>query len=415
MRLRMNTNDTILSIIHVCFYITVLSNLMIYITLPLNIILLATLASRCYILCNLITFLAAVILCTKKYMPYRTNQILIIIFMLLFSTISFVLSNGVTFFQYLTKILSYLAVPFYFLSIDYIIPKKKITDFVYLVNFLISIVFTFLSFSSYSYKGYAHYLGTKNAWLTLGFSNPNQTAMYLMLNFIVLFCTYFYYKKKLLRVTAFLFLIYIGKLLYNTSSRTCIITVIIIIAIILLKRKNQVSDLGIIAFLLIPTVFMILYPVLYKNGLFLQREILGKTDYGTRSIFYEQALNALKSNWLFGNYGKFRLANLHNGTLSVLSSLGIAGFISFYACYFRAHFQIKTYGPKSKSSFIAWIGLLAVFLHTCAESALITGGAMYAGSISVLIYLAKSDDKEVVVSESNIPVQLPDTASNTVQ
>lgn len=384
-------NEIPYNIFQFCFYVTILSNLVIYIAMPLNIVILETFASRCFILCNLVSIFFVINSSIKQYMPYKTSQINTIILMICFSTISFLLSSSGGIYNYIIRLLCYLALPFYFIYIDYLKPNRKMMNFIFTMNFLISLIFTLLSVSKYNYAGYEHFLGTKSAWLTLGYDNPNQTAMYLLITLIILYCTLYFYKKKWVQNLIFIDIIYMFVLLLKTSSRTCIIIAVLLTVIIIFRKKYSVSPSLMIAVLLLPIVFMLIYPYLCENGWIYVFKFGGKTDYFSRSYIYSTTLSAVKTHFIFGDFASYQLANSHNGTLSVYASFGVIGLIFFYIYYFRAYFNIVSNGIKSKAAFISFIGLLAVFVHACTEGAFLIGGSMYAGSLSALIFLTKLD------------------------
>lgn len=388
-------NTLKLKVFRICFYLTLISNLVIYIAQPLDISILNTLASRSFMLCNLVSFIFVINLSLRHYVPYKTHQIVIIVFMICFSFISYLFDSNCGLYDYIIRLWCYLALPFYFLYIDYLKPNKSMINFAFIVTFLVSINFILLSLSKYKYAGYEAFIGTHSAWLTLGYENPNQTAMYLLITIIILYCALSYYRNKLARILILSDIIYMAVLLFKTSSRTSIVIGVIVTVIILFKKKYYISKYIVIGILLLPAIFMFLYPYLYKNGWIFLFQFGGKTDYSSRSIIFLNVLLSLKNKFLFGAFGTYQLKNIHNGTLSVFSSLGLVGLVLFYIYYFRAYFNIFKNSIKSKTALISLIGLLAVFIHACTESAFIVGGSMYAGTLNVLIFLVKLDWKEV--------------------
>lgn len=382
-------------VFRVCFYLTIISNLIIYIAQPLDLLVLETLASRCYMLSNLVAFLLAINHSMKKQIPYKTKQIITIVLMICFSLVSFLLSSNSGMYNYVIRLLCYLALPFYFLYIDYLTPDKITLNFVFIINFITSIVFTLLSFSKYKYAGYESFLGTDGAWLTLGYNNPNQTAMYLIITLILLLCSLIYFRRKIIKLLILLDILYMCWLLLETSSRTCICIGILILAAFILKKKLNTSVIIVIGVLLLPMLFMIFYPSMYENGWIHLFEFRGKADYSARSYIFQSILTSVQKQFVFGNFSTYQLQNLHNGILSVYASFGIVGSVLFYIYYLRAYIHILTHGIKSRIAYISFLGLLAIFIHACAESAFIVGGSMFAGSLSILIFLVKLDEKEV--------------------
>ncbi len=371
-----------------------ISNLIIYIAQPYDLNLFVSLASRSYMLCSVAAFSYTVINCFRQYVPYKTMQILTIVFMVGFALVSHLLSDSGGTYLFIIRLLCYLALPIYFLYLDYLKPDKWMLHFIFILNFLASVVFGLLSFSSLSYAGYENYIGTSSAWMTLGYENPNQTAMYLLINQVVLLCAFYYYSKKPIRLILLADALFMGWLILKTSSRTCIGISALILAVCIFRRKYRIKKYVVAGILILPLLFFIIYPYLFDNTLFVGVVIGGKTDYSARGEFFKTAITAVGDRFLFGDFGRFQLQNLHNGPLSIYASVGVIGLAFFYVYYYRAYYRMLYYGFQCKAAFLAAVGLLSVFLHACTESGFITGGAMYAGSLSALILLTKMEGCE---------------------
>lgn len=384
-----------LMIIKVCFYVSIISNLILYIAQPLHIVILETLASRSFMLSNIVALFFVFSHCLKSYIPYKTQLMISILFMLAYSFLSFLISNSCGFYIYLVRIICYLALPIYLIYVDYLRPDKRMINTIYIINILTSLVFIALSFSKYRYAGYEIYMGTDKAWLTLGYFNPNQTAMYLIVNIIVLLSALSYYKKRIFKGLLLMDILYLCLLLLDTSSRTSIGIGIIILMATIFNHKKRISKLMVLTTLAIPLVFLLLYPWAYENGLIYLLEFGGKMDFSSRSVIFTNILKSVKDQFLFGNFSAYQLQNLHNGVLSVYSSLGLVGLFFFYNFYIRAYLHLQESSIQSRTAYIAMIGLLSIFIHSCTESAFLVGGSVYAGSLSVLILLAKLDSKDV--------------------
>lgn len=378
----------------VCFYLTMVSNLIIYIAQPFDLTVLIALASRCYMLCSFGALCYTVFNSFRRYVPYKSIQILTIIFMVSFALVSYLLSNSSGMYQWIVRLLCYLALPVYLLYLDYLKPDKWTLHFIFLLSVIASLFFAALSFSSLRYAGYENYVGTSGAWMTLGYENPNQTAMYLLVTQIILLGAFYYYSKKSIRFLLFADVMYMGWLIIQTSSRTCIMISVLILVIGVLRKKFNIQKYIVTAILILPLLFFVLYPYLFGSGPVNSLEIVGKTDYSARGEIFRSAFTSVSNRFLLGDFSKYQLENLHNGPLSVYASLGLIGLIIFYIYYLRAYYRILSYGFQCQTAFIAFLGLLSVFIHSCTESSFLTGGAMYAGSLSVLILLTRTEGRE---------------------
>jgi hypothetical protein len=375
-------------IFKLCFCLTLVSNLVMYLVQPLDITLLNALASRCFMLTNLAAFFVVFLLHLRHYDAYRTGQLILIILMVCFSFVSYVLSDGVGLYSYIIHIWCYMALPFYFLYLDYLTPDRRLLHFIYLLSILSSLVFIGLSFSSYSYMGYEDYEGGAGACLTLGYDNPNQTAMYLVITLIILYSAIFYYRSVWMKAILLADCSYLVFLLTKTNSRICIFIGLLLTVQILLRRRSNAARLTVIGYMLLPVVFLLVYASFYNEiNVFLNDTYRITQD--TRGIMFETILSSMKDNFIFGDFSSYQLPNAHNGVLSIYASLGIVGLLLYYLYMLRAYFHIISGGLNHKVAYTAFLGLLAVFIHACVESSFLTAGSMYAGSLSALICLAR--------------------------
>ena len=82
---------------------------------------------------------------------------------------------------------------------------------------------------------------------------------------------------------------------------------------------------------------------------------------------------------------------MHNGPLTILAGSGIIGYLIHFVFYSRT---ICKYADQADSQMqnIALIAILGVFIHSCAEAALIVGGAHYSIIIATYFWILKGDN-----------------------
>jgi hypothetical protein len=265
--------------------------------------------------------------------------------------------------------------------LDYIKIDRKLINYIFIINFIISLWFVYLSLSEYAYKGHPTYL-------TLGYSNPNQTAMFLLFNIITLIAANNFYKNKIIKTLIFIITIYLSYLIYLTDSRICFIVLIIIFVFNFRKKKFKIPKLAVFIITLTPILFMIVYTKLFTSNILLNFEFLGKAFYSGREHILLDVLEDIKNNMILGKLGLYQFENVHNGVLSIIVSLGLLGLILYYLYMLRVLFRVAQ-KLNNKTAYIAFCGILMVFVQSSAESALMVSGSVYAAAVSILYLLTR--------------------------
>ena len=266
-------------------------------------------------------------------------------------------------------------------SLDY---TPKMTRFLYRINMIISVVFIYLSFTSYAYD--SEIIGSLN----LGYSNPNVAAIYILLNLAVLI-TYFDKNEKLfVKLIIFASGAYLFYLLYLTDSRMCFISALVILVYRFFTPKWQIPKWTILPMQLIPLVFMFWYVYLYQQNGGVTTDFMGKDFFSGRESHFVLMFEFLQENLLLGDFGVHYFKNAHNGPLAVLLNTGIVGY-SFYTLFvtrtlYKYHGDIKTYRQK-----IALVVIYAIFIHGSAEAPMFIGGAMYSILVATIYWILKGD------------------------
>ena len=264
--------------------------------------------------------------------------------------------------------------------------QDKIT-FVFRANLIIALIFSVLSFTSLAYT---HKIEDS---LNLGFSNPNETAIYLLMNFSLLLLYTFYVKKSLNKILVYILCAYLFLLIYRTSCRTGVVAAIAVAAYTLIAPKWKIPKILIFAAMLLPFFVLFVYTELYIGGHFHDLTILGKPFYSGREEYFAEMLEALKGYWLVGDVGKNPFNNMHNGPLAILSACGVIG----YLLYLRfAGKTIRHYyrGAVSHSQTVALVVIFSVFFHSSSEAALVVGGSSYSIVLATFYWLLKGGDAE---------------------
>ena len=305
-----------------------------------------------------------------------------IIFSLMFS----VLTAGGSITANITAIVNFFALPIMLLyAAIYHIPERA-KKIILVMNVLLSWVFIDLYFSGYR-NAYTNYYGTTNIGaLTLGFSNPNQTAMFLFACAVVLGVSVFYFKSMIIRLGVTLDLVFICKMLFDTESRTAFLAILVFSALVALSFKRRLTNKWILYAMVAPAVYAAC--ALFLRAYFGDVTFLGESIFTGRERIYDRYLTNLNLiNFMMGDFGKFRFDNLHNGYISIVATAGIFSLINFIIFLRRGLERNLVRLGQTRYSKVAFIGFLATIIYSSSEAAFFVGGSTYAYMIFVVYLL----------------------------
>lgn len=311
-----------------------------------------------------------------------TKEMVCIILLTGVILISLMLNEGeISFDAHIMGILGFLEMPLAIMLMDRVNYNAENTRFVLYVNVLIAVIFSALSVSGYAYSGILDSL-------YLGYSNPNTTAIYLLLNQAILILFLPMVKKIPLKCFIIALCLYEEYLIYLTDSRTCLFVSIVIVVYYLFGKNIKFPKWLIGVSILFPIVFLILYSNMYANGRYMDLQILGKDFYSGREVYFLEQLALLSENYAFGDIRQYYFMNMHNGPLAIMASCGIIGYVLWFLFYF---WTIRRYydGAKNQLQFIALAVILGVFIHSSSEAALIVGGAHYSIIVATFYWILK--------------------------
>ncbi len=256
------------------------------------------------------------------------------------------------------------------------------------VALLASVVLSVYSFFPFAY----YYRGTTITciYLTLNFDNSNFTGIVLFLLFTVLWIERIRVKGRVRLFFYYGIMGYLAYLVVRSNSRTCLGAIILIVVYSLFFARRKIPTFVLLVTELIPFVFVPIYStmsILGENSIM----IMGKRLFSGRQDIYERYLSWMVTmpQILFGNMKKIFFLNTGNGPLAIFCATGVVGCLVFYLLYITQILKLNRNSntPTSNSAIIA---LLAIALHTCAESSMVLGGIAALYFHFTLFCLAKS-------------------------
>lgn len=292
-------------------------------------------------------------------------------------------SGTITFDTQIMGILGFIEMPIAIMLMDCVDYNEENARFILYINILIAIVFSLLSMTKYAYSGILDSL-------YLGYSNPNATAIYLLLNQAVLIMFLPMLGKVTLKILVIGLCVYEEYLIYLTDSRTCLIVSIAIVIYYLFGKKIKIPKWIIIAAMLFPLIFILIYTNMYASGKYVDLQILGKELYSGREVYFLSQMDILSWKNILGEVRQHYFTNMHNGPLAIIASCGFLGYILWFLFYFLT---IQRYhnAARSQLQFIALATILGVFIHSCSEAALIVGGAHYSIIVATFFGVLKGN------------------------
>lgn len=214
--------------------------------------------------------------------------------------------------------------------------------------------------------------------LTLNFSNPNLTAMWILQSVLYAALSVFIIKSKLLKIIAAVSIPINVFLINETGARNCMIALVLFAALcawITIKKSKKFSKSLIFIINIVPIAFVPIYLTYIKSIQergwfdFLVKEGKSLTS---RLVVWQDQLEKIHGLWLTGNYAQAS-GNAHNAHLVLLSSYGILILILVIYFFYKVCINFND-ESKSRKNLFALAAFFAVIFMGLGEGALFSGG-----------------------------------------
>lgn len=317
-------------------------------------------------------------------------MLLIIILSFINVIISTVLNQKIITFDYLSSYFIFIATILFFRLAENIKIGKKTCTIIFLFQFLICFIYIY----THTFKPQALSEYSSNA-LTLGFSNPNLTGMFLLQSALFMVLSIFYFKNFFLRVLGFILTIIMLKYILETEARNVLISFTLFLGIIFLcffKTKLKFSKLFIFLVNIAPTVFVPIYltyiKVIIESGWFDFLVSEGK-NLNSRVRIWRRFFNKLGDYGFIGNYAT-SAGNSHNSSMVLICSFGyiVLGLVTLFNCLLM-HRVSQRITTKFQTFCLA--AFFAVIFMGFGEGALYSGGVGIYILCGTFLMLANSE------------------------
>lgn len=234
--------------------------------------------------------------------------------------------------------------------------------------------------------------------LSLNFSNPNLTGMWILQSLLYLALGFLNLQKRFWKFVCVALFIINFYLLNLTGARNCMLSLLlfaVMIVWLLIKRSNKFPKFILIFVNIAPICFVPIYlcfinSVIEKGWLsFLISE--GK-PLDSRVAIWTRILKTLKGYWLTGKYPEIA-GNLHNSHLVLLASYGLV--VLFLVIIITYYISVRVNNEiTSKKQEYALAAFFACLFMGFGEGALFSGGQGIYIMVCGFLLLARADCNE---------------------
>ena len=240
--------------------------------------------------------------------------------------------------------------------------------------------------------------------VTLGFSNPNFTGMWLLhLSIYTLLFVIYEEKHFLLRVFSGILFVSAVWLIFQTKARSCLIGIVLFCALCLIGKvlgkyiaRNAIVSTAVI---ITPILVVILYHYLLNASWFLNlfsSFVSAGKGLDSRLAVWDPAIKLLKSNFILGDYSGISngtgASQLHNTHLDVICSYGIVPFLLFLSLLNSVCRRVSEQSMEY-SNYCALCGFISVIIMGSFEAAVVAGAMGMNILTAGLIILANSKEE----------------------
>lgn len=385
-------------------YILLFGLMAIQIALPLRINFIVSLGTWAIFISTIVAFVI-----TAMARKNRDRYFLIIIALIVTVALSMLCSFSISY-QNFVVALSFLEIPLFMVAYPSV-NNENIRKTIYRCFVILSVYYILVGFTSLANVYYTKYGERQMEFLTLGYNNPNETAMYLFACLIVLVAMWVEIKSIAAKIFVVVDIALVGRLLWLTLSRTGALMSALFLVLVICLWKVRIPKIIRIVSILIPLIFLLVTFIF--DELLLYWSVMGETLETGRADIYVKVLDKLNViRFLVGGY-EFNFKNLHNALWTVFATVGILGAGTYFwfinAKIRDVHQSIKDKGVGK----VALIGLLCIFIYTSTEAAFLTSGGTFA-AIVISIYLLSVSDLRTIGQEDVESLQSDDEAYNTV-
>lgn len=350
-------------------------------------------ASRTFVISFIILLVYFIKYTFDKFKSMNNIDIMLfaIIIISLFNVLfSILLSEKTLDFEILKNYIIFLCTNIFFRLVSISKINKRTSNLIFLLSLVISAIYIYCKraypqvYNVYGFNG-----------LSLNFSNPNLTGMFLFLTLLYTFLGVFYYKNYIIKLICIFFSYTNFSMLLETEARNPLLALILFLGIFILsffksdfkfnKTFNFLVNISPIAFVFL---YLTLIETITKNS-WLDFLISDGKNLDSRSYVWTSSLNKLGNMWFTGDYANLD-GNAHNSHMVLLCSFGIVILILTIIFTYNITIEISK-KAKNKFQTLCLAAFYASIFMGFGEGALYSGGLGLYILCGIFLVLANSD------------------------
>ncbi len=364
-------------------YVILFGMMTIQIALPLRIYSLVSLGTWSIVISSIVAFLMR--------MRRSIDKNMLIVMALAWMVVVSMLCSFTFSYKGLVAAISFLEIPLLICSYPEARHGKRIRNVVYACFVLLSVFYIVLSFTHFANIYYTDYGERHMSFLTLGYNNPNETAMYLFVCTIVNSCLFMESRQLITKFFSAFLIVSMVALIWHTLSRTSLVVCILYFSCIaMLLKKNIPSFIHTISFI-IPIAFFVV-TIIFNEAL-MNYTLWGESIETGRMDIYMNFLNELNGWKILIGWYPICFENLHNAILTIFATIGIFGTgIYIFFLNTKLRYLLSCIDAMSVGKY-SLLGLYCILIYMSSESAFLISGGAFAVMIFSVYLLSITDDR----------------------
>lgn len=365
--------------------LTLFEILLVFLIIVATLFQMSNIVSICFYLSFAVEFL--LLYYVLKYNNGKNDiSLVLLIIIMLFSLIN-ISVNGIVCqatiisFEYYKKWIMFNSTLVLFYLARYISLSRKQLKLITLLSIVCSCLYgiAFLRFPelTYIFRGVLNY-----DYITFGFSNPNQTGLFLLALCIICVNGVFIFEKAIFKVLSIASSGICVYFIIFSKARNSLIALLLVVALVIffiINEKKSISKHVIVFSIVYPMIFSIVYMLLIDNEkvqeIFSFLISSGK-GLDSRLNEWDELFKLASSNLIFGAY-----STMSNGTgvsqglntfVDVLTSYGFVVYILFLCLLYQCIMVVNRDGNRISS--IILYGFLGLLFAGAGEAAMFSGG-----------------------------------------
>lgn len=268
---------------------------------------------------------------------------------------------------------------------------KELKKAIYIANVFYAFLFIALIYAPNSHIAYGPYGLEEVEELTLGYQNPNETAIYVMLSFFALTAAAFNEEKLTWKWCYGALAAEMYYIVLQTQSRTCIVLCTAFLVLALLQKRFKIGKKMLKVAVVLPVIILLIM-MEFPQWIARLRFMGEVADTGRILIFNSFFENWDMSHAVLGDFLQYGGSNLHNSFLTLMGMFGLPT-ATFYMYFIYKNSVVYAEQSATQGAYLGYVGWIMLIIHGIAEGTLVAAGTVYAGMAGLMLILMLPEEK----------------------